>query len=121
MLIRCSPATVEQQSRNALLTVVDSTYLIAQGKISETLDALKKMCEHALAYDSSYEEDQGKNYSSIFTDKLIYPETGKDFHELTEHNECYYMLDRMSASRYDGIRDNERFVDVVKKLESKAR
>ena len=98
-----------------------STYLIAQGKINDTLDALEKMCEHALEYDRSYEEDHGKNYTSIFTDKLVYPEPGKDFHELTEHNECYYMLDRMSSSRYDCIRDNDRFVAVVKKLKGKAR
>ena len=98
-----------------------STYLIAQGKEDETLDALESMCAHALAYDRSYEEDHGKSYSSIFTDKLIYPEPGKDFCELTEHDQSWYMLDRMKASRYDGIRDNQRFVAVVNALEEKAR
>ena len=98
-----------------------STYLIAQGKTEETLDALEEMCAHTLAYDRSYEEDHGKHFTSIFTDKLIYPEPGKDFHELTEHNQSWYMLDRMKASRYDGIRDNERFAAVIGKLESRAR
>ena len=98
-----------------------STYLIAQGKTEETLDALESMCAHALAYDRSYEEDHGKTYTSIFTDKLIYPEPGKDFHELTEHNQCWYMLDRMRASRYDGIRETERFRKVFGTLESKAK
>ena len=79
------------------------------------------MCAHALAYDRSYAEDHGKHYTSIFTDKLIYPEPGKDFHELTEHNQCWYMLERMKASRYDGIRENERFRKVVEQLEAKAR
>ena len=98
-----------------------STYLLAQGKEDEALDALEKMYEHALAYDRSYEEDHGKNYTSIFTDKLVYPEPGGDFHELTEHNQCYYMLDKMDYSGYDCIRENERFIAVVKKLESNAR
>ena len=98
-----------------------STYLIAQGKEGETLDALESMCAHALAYDRSYAEDHGKHYTSIFTDKLIYPEPGKDFHELTEHNQCWYMLERMKASRYDGLRENERFRKVVEQLEAKAR
>ena len=98
-----------------------STYLIAQGRTDETLDALDEMCAHTLAYDRSYEKDHGKSYSSVFTDKLIYPEPGKDFHELTEHNQSWYMLDRMKASRYDGIRDNERFAAVIGKLESRAR
>ena len=31
----------------------------------ETLDALGSMCALALAYSRSYEEDHGKNYSSI--------------------------------------------------------
>lgn len=98
-----------------------STYLLARGKEDEAFEALEKMCEHALAYDRSYEEDHGKNYTSIFTDKLVYPEPGGDFHELTEHNSCYYMLDKMDYSGYDCIRDNERFIAVVKKLENKAK
>ncbi|MBQ4194286.1 MAG: hypothetical protein II650_08505, partial [Clostridia bacterium] len=97
-----------------------STYLIAQGKETETLDALESMCAHALAYDRSYKEDHGKSFSSIFTDKLIYPEPGKDFQELTEHNQCWYMLDRMKASRYDGLRENARFRNVVGQLEEHA-
>ncbi|MBO7403676.1 MAG: helix-turn-helix transcriptional regulator [Clostridia bacterium] len=48
-----------------------STYLIAQGKTEETLDALDEMCAHTLAYDRSYEEDHGKHFTSVFTDKLI--------------------------------------------------
>ena len=98
-----------------------STYLIAQGKTDEALDALEKMCEHAIAYDRSYEEDHGKNYSSIFTDRLVYPEPGKVFQELTEHNQSYYKLDCIKSPRYDCIRDNKRFVAVVSALEKKAR
>ena len=52
-----------------------------------------------------YEEDHGKHFTSVFTCKLIYREPGRDFHELTEHNRNWYRLDRMKASRYDGIRD----------------
>ena len=98
-----------------------STFLILQGKTNDALDALEKMCEHTLAYDCSFDQDHGKNYSSIFTDRLVYPEPGKAFHELVEHNQSYYKLDRMKASRYDNIRDNARFVAIVNALEEKAR
>ena len=98
-----------------------STYEIAKGNVEETLDLLEKMCFHAKAYDDAYINDHGKYYTSIYTDKLIYPEPGKDFHELREHNDCYTMLDRMSAGRYDCIRDNERFVKVVDTLRAFAK
>ncbi len=104
-------------SRNYYLI---STYLIAQGKKDEAIDALEKMCEHGLAYDLSHEKDHG-NYTSILTDNLVYPAPGGDFYELTEHNESYYLLDRMKSSCYDGIRDNERFGSILKKLESRAK
>ena len=68
-----------------------------------------------------YEEDHGKHFTSVFTCKLIYRESGRDLHELTEHNQSWYRLDRMKASRYDGIRENERFAAVIEKLESRAR
>lgn len=93
-----------------------STYLIAQGKTEETLDALENMCRHAAAYDQSYISDHGKHYSSIFTDKLIYPEPGKDFHEPTEHSNSYYMLARLEHKRYECIRENERYLAVVTAL-----
>ena len=61
------------------------------------------------------------NYTSIFVDRIVYPEPGKDFHELTEHTNCYYMLDRLAHTRYDGIRENPRFVSVVEKLQQYAK
>ena len=79
------------------------------------------MCAHTLAYDRSFREDHGKNYTSVFTDKLIYPNPGKDFHELTEDNQSWYMLYRLQADRYGDIRDNKRFVNIVNVLEEKAR
>jgi len=98
-----------------------STYQIAQRKVNETLFSLEQMCFHAVEYDKSFIADHGKYYTSILTDKLIYPEPGKDFHELTEHTNCYYMLDRLSHSRYDSIRENPRFVAVVDELHQYAK
>ena len=97
-----------------------STYLIAQGKMDETLTELEKMCDHALACDRSYEEDHGEHFTSIFTDKIIYPETDS-FYEPAEHNQCYYNLDKLNAKRYDRIRDNERFRKVINTLKEKAK
>ena len=97
-----------------------STYQMAQGKSEETLASLEKMCYHAVEYDKSYISNHGKFYTSIFTDKLVYPEPGKDFHEL-EHADSYYMLDRLQSSRYDCIREDARFVAIVNRLKQYAK
>lgn len=98
-----------------------STYQIAQGKIDETLESLEKMCCHAIEYDKAYINDHGKYYTSILTDELIYPEPGKDFHELTEHSECYYILEKLQHNRYDLIRNSSRFVAIVEKLKEQSK
>ena len=98
-----------------------STYQISQGKAEAALDSLEKMCYHAVAYDKSYINDHGKNYTSILTDKLVYPEPGGDFHELTEHTQCRYMLDKLQSKRYDGIREDPRFSAVINKLKEYAK
>ena len=98
-----------------------STYQMSQGKIYDTLDSLEKMCDHAVKYDKSFSADHGKHYTSILTDKLVYPEPCKEFHELTEHTNSYYMLDRLAHTRYNGIRQEPRFVSVVEKLQQYAK
>ena len=98
-----------------------STYQMAQGKIDETLSSLENMCKHAVAYDKSYLNDHGKNYTSILVNKIVYPEPSKDFHELTEHSQCWYALDRLQNKRYDPIRNDKRFVEIEIKLKEYAR
>ncbi len=93
-----------------------STYQIAQGKNAETLESLEKMCYHAIEYDKAYINDHGKYFTSILTDKLIYPEPSKDFHECTEHTSCYHILKKMQHPRYDCIRQDFRFISIVEKL-----
>lgn len=98
-----------------------STYQMSQGKIEETLSSLEKMCKHTVSYDKSYLNDHGKNYTSILVDKIIYPEPSKDFHELKEHSQSFYMLDRIQNSRYDPIRNDKRFEAIEKTLKEYAR
>lgn len=98
-----------------------STYQMAQGKTEETLISLEKMREHAIAYDISYQNDHGKYYTSVFVDKLTYPDPGKDFHEPQEHSQCWYMLDRIAHNRYDPIRKDERFQAIIQSLEEYSR
>ena len=98
-----------------------STYQISQGKKDETLASLEKMCYHAIEYDKAYINDHGKFYTSIFTDKLIYPEPNKDFHELTEHTNCYHMFDRLQNKRYDCVRQDSRFVSIIERLNQHAK
>lgn len=93
-----------------------STYQISQGKKDGAFESLEKMCYHAVEYDKAYIHDHGKFYTSIFTDKLIYPEPNKDFHELTEHTECYHILKKMQHPRYDRIRKAPRFIAIIDKL-----
>jgi len=98
-----------------------STYQMSQSKKGETLVSLEKMCYHAVEYDKSYINNHGKHYTSILTDKLIYPVPGKDFHELTEHSQCYYMLDRLQNARYDILRKESRFDAIIKQLNQYAK
>ncbi len=98
-----------------------STYQMSQGKKDETLLSLEKMCYHAVEYDKSYINNHGKYYTSILTDKLIYPVPDKDFHELMEHSQCYYMLDRLENKRYDVLRKDPRFVSIIKQLNQYAK
>ncbi|MBQ2825665.1 MAG: helix-turn-helix transcriptional regulator [Clostridia bacterium] len=94
-----------------------STYQIALGKTEEAMESLEKMCAHAVSYDISYQNDHGKHYTSFFMDTQVYHEKNKDFHELTEHTHCYYMLDRLQSDRYDCIREDPRFISIVERLQ----
>ncbi len=93
-----------------------STYQMALGREADALDSLEKMCHHATQYDLSYSVDHDKYYTSIFTDKIIYPEPSNSFHELTEHSQSYYMLEKLANPRYASVKDTERFKAVVEKL-----
>ncbi len=95
---------------------VISTYQMSLGKTEDALDSLEKMCDHAVAYDISYQNDRGKHFTSFLVETQVYPEKSKDFHELTEHTNCYYMLDKLKSKRYDGIRQEPRFVAIIEKL-----
>ena len=100
---------------------VISTYQMSLGKTDDALDSLEKMCDHAVAYDISYQKDRGKHFTSFLVDTQIYPEKSKDFHELTEHTQCYYRLDRMQNKRYDCIRQTPRFISIIEKLNQYAK
>ncbi len=108
-------------SRIAFNYWIISTYQISQGKIEETLSSLEKMGKHAVAYDKSYINDHGKTYTSILVDKIVYPEPSKDFHELKEHSQCWYMLDRLQNDRYNTLRTEKRFVEIEKALKEYAK
>ncbi len=97
-----------------------STYQLAQGKEADALYSLEEMLRHTLAYVDAWQNSHGKHYSSVLTDKLVYPCPGKDFHEFTEHNVAFYMLDRLQHKRYDTIRENARFEAIVSALKEAA-
>ncbi len=97
-----------------------STYQIEQGKVDETLASLEKMCYHTVEYDKAYINDHGKFFTSIFTNKLIYPEPGKDFQEWAQHTNCYYMLKKLQHPRYDCIRQMPQFDLLIESLEQYA-
>lgn len=93
-----------------------STYQISQGKTNEALESLEKSCKHAVSYDESFKNDHGKYYTSPFIDKIVYPEPNGNFHELAEHSQCYYLLDRLQNKRYDILRADPHFIQIVKQL-----
>ena len=98
-----------------------STYQISLAKTEEALDSLEKMCEHAVAYDLSYQNDRGRHFKSSLVDTQIYPEKSKDFQELSEHSQSNYRLNKLQHQRYDCIRQDSRFVSIVDKLKQYAR
>ena len=98
-----------------------STYQMSLGKTEDAMESLEKMCDHAVSYDISYQNDHGKHFTYFLVDTQVYPEKNKDFHELTEHTHCYYMLDRLQHGRYDCIRQDLRFISVVERLNQYAK
>ncbi len=100
---------------------VISTYQMSLGKTEDAMESLEKMCDHAVSYDISYQNDHGKHFTSFLVDTQVYPEKNRDFHELTEHTHCHYMLDRLQHGRYDCIRQDPRFISVVERLNQYAK
>ena len=93
---------------------VIATYRLAQKKYGEALDVLEKMCEHILLGN---EAKSGEKFTSYFTNRLVYPERGKDFSTLVAHNAAYYTLNgKFPQKRYDPVRETERFKAIVNKL-----
>lgn len=93
-----------------------STFEMALNRIEDAFTSLEKMCYHTLEYEKAYINDHGKFYSTVLTDKVIYPEQSVDFQELTTHSWCYYMLKRLENKRYDNIRNDIRFANIVERL-----
>ena len=94
---------------------VIATYKLSQKKYDEALDVLEKMCEHILLENAA---KSGERFTSHFTNRLVYPERGKDFSTLVVHNCAYYTLNgKFPQKRYDPIRETERFKIIVEKLE----
>ncbi len=90
-----------------------STYRIAQGNFEETIVALEEMAKHAIAYDKHRSEEYDKKYISAITDQL----RGKAAIEKTQvHNCSYYMINYLDDKRYDGIRNDNRFISIVNEL-----
>ena len=85
------------------------------------MNSLDEMCKHAIDDVKSSENDRGRTFRSIFVNKVKYPYPNSDFHENIVHNVCNYMLDRLKADRYDIIRDDERFIKIVKTLQENSK
>ena len=96
-----------------------STYQMSLGRQEDALTSLEDMCRHAIAYDEAYKNDHGKTYSSPFVNTVVYPEPGDpNFHELHEHSESHFMLEKLENHRYDPVRDTERFRAVIRTLKT---
>ena len=104
--------------RLAYLWRIIATYKVAQKKTGETLGCLEKMCDHALLADAA---NPGDRFTSPFTDRLIYPEKGDNFDDLTVHNNTWYCRQKMEQSRYDPLRDDPRFTEILRRLDEEAK
>lgn len=104
--------------RVAYVHRVIATYLVAQGKIDETLERLELMCDHVLAADAA---KPGDRYTSPFTNLLVYPEPGDDFDDLKNANNAFYVWLKLKQERYDPIREHPRFKAVQERLKAAAK
>lgn len=104
--------------RLAYLWRVIATYKVAQKKTGETLDCLEKMCDHALLADAA---KPGDRFTSPFTDRLTYPEKDADFDDFTVHNNAWYCREKMDQNRYDPLRKDPRFTEILRRLDEGAK
>ncbi len=94
-----------------------STYEMSLGRAEDAMTSLERMADHAVAYDISYRDDHGKTYSSPYVNTVVYPIPGDpDFHELHEHSNSHFLLEKLQNHRYDPIRETERFQSVLARL-----
>ena len=100
-------------NRVAALYRYIATYLVAQKKYDETLTVLEKICCHV---EELHRSKHGEHYSSPFSDRLVYPIPSDDFKDLVAHNQAWYTNQKMKQSRYDPIRENERFKAIETRL-----
>lgn len=97
-----------------------STIQLALGKTDDALDSLEEMTKHAIACDESYQNDHGKHFTSPFVDTLIYTGTSSDFPD-NEDDQCKYCLELLADSCYDCLRENKRFLAIIKELKHRAK
>ncbi len=98
-----------------------STYQMAQENKEGALLSLKRMAYHACAYVNSSEDDRGKHYTSLLTDQLIYPYPSENFRKIEKHNEAFRKLERLKHNRYDAIRTDPRFTEIICMLQECAK
>lgn len=95
-----------------------STYYMALDDKDNAIAVLENMCEHAVEYDKAYSDKHGNNYTSVLANRLTYENTNC---ELREHSQCYYMHEHMKEERYDAVRTDNRFLDILNKLKEYVR
>ena len=99
--------------RAAWVCYLISTYKLAQGKADETFDYLGKMYGHLVP---AVKAKPGDRFTSIFTDRLVFPEIGDEFDWYTVHNSAWHYIETLSKPRFDSIRDDARFVELLGKI-----
>ena len=89
-----------------------------QGKASETLCSLEKMCDAAEAAANAFKTGE-RRYASAFLDRLSpAPESDAECRTSVFRNQVGYRLQGLESKAFDVFRENERFSAVVARLKA---
>ena len=83
-------------------------------RCDDTIEALEKAAEHAMAYDSI--KDKAEHTSLLINGMIDDENYPHDNNGILESSRL--LESKMSQERYDILRSDERFIAIVKKLES---
>jgi len=105
----CGDEMLEYHCRVADILRYIATYTVAMKKYDETLENLQEMLYH---YQKAAAIQDGDHCSSPLTDQITRVCSLEDI-----RHKIYWSREKMKQSRYDPIRDDPQFQEIVRALD----